>query len=214
MLVEALSAALICLDPGHGTPPAVGRQREPIGPGSRTLKIKDGGGAPGETEVVLQIAYRTRILLLRRGYRVALTRTGPWFRYRSGGNIARAEFCNRHDAALMLRIHADGSTDASRRGASTLYPAFRRGWTDDVYSASLRAARTIQRALVRATGARDLGLARRSDLTGFNWSDVPVVLVETGFMTNPTESRLLRTPGYQQRVAAGLAAGVAAFKTP
>ena len=214
MLAEAFSAALICLDPGHGTPPAVGRQQEPIGPGSRTLKIKDGGGAPGETEVVLQIAYRTRTLLLRRGYRVAMTRTGPWFRYRSGGNIARAEFCNRHDAALMLRIHADGSTDASRRGASTLYPAFRRGWTDDVYGPSLRAARTIQRALVRATGARDAGLVRRSDLTGFNWSDVPVVLVETGFMTNPTESRLLRSASYQQRVAQGLAAGIAAFKAP
>ena len=45
---------------------------------------------------------------------------------------------------------------------------------------------------MRATGARDLGLQRRSDLTGFNWADVPVVLVETGFLSNPAESRLLR----------------------
>jgi N-acetylmuramoyl-L-alanine amidase len=214
MFAEALAAALICLDPGHGTPPAVGRQREPIGPGSGVYKIKDGGGAPGETEVVLQIALRTRALLLRRGYRVAMTRTGPWFRYGTGGNVARAEFCNRRRAALMLRIHADGSTDSSRRGASTLYPALRRGWTDDVYGASLRAARSIQRALVGATGARDLGLVRRSDLTGFNWANVPVVLVETGFMTNPAEARLLRSAAYQQRVARGLAAGVAAFQKP
>ncbi|MGH2921250.1 MAG: N-acetylmuramoyl-L-alanine amidase family protein [Gaiellaceae bacterium] len=211
MLVEALTAALICLDPGHGTPPAVGQQREPIGPGSRIYKIKDGGGSSGETEVVLQIAYRARALLLGQGYRVAMTRTRPWFRYGSGGNIARAEFCNRRRAALMVRIHADGSSDATRRGVSTLYPALQRGWTDDVYGKSLRAARSIQRSLVRATGARDLGLVRRSDLTGFNWANVPVVLVETGFMTNPTERRLLRSPGYQQRVAQGLAAGVAAF---
>ena len=214
MVVETLAAALICLDAGHGTPPAVGRQREPIGPGSPTLKIKDGGGAPGETEVVLQIAYRTRALLLRRGYRVAMTRTGPWFRYGSGGNVARAEFCNRRGAALMLRIHADGSSDPSRRGASTLYPAFRRGWTDDVYGPSLRAARAVQRSLVTATGARNLGLVQRSDLTGFNWANVPVILVETGLMTNPTERRLLRSPEYQQRVAQGLAAGVAAFRKP
>ena len=214
MIVETLAAALICLDPGHGTPPAVGRQREPIGPGSRTLKIKDGGGAPGETEVALQIAYRTRSLLLQRGYRVAMTRTGPWFRYGSGGNVARAQFCNRRGAALMLRIHADGSTDRSRRGISTLYPAFRRGWTDDVYGTSLRAARAAQRFLVAATGARDLGLVERSDLTGFNWANVPVILVETGFMTSPTESRLLRSAAYQQRVAQGLANGVAAFKRP
>jgi N-acetylmuramoyl-L-alanine amidase len=214
VVVEALAAALICLDPGHGTPPAVGRQREPIGPGSRTYKIKDGGGAPGETQVALQIAYRTRALLLRRGYRVAMTRSGSWFRYGSGGNIARAEFCNRRRAALMLRIHADGSTDPGRRGASTLYPALHRGWTDDVYGPSLRAARSVQRSLVAATGARDLGLVRRSDLTGFNWANVPVLLVETGFMTNLAEARLLRSAAYQQRVAQGLAAGVAAFRVP
>lgn len=209
-----LAAALICLDPGHGTPQAVGRQREPVGPGSSTLKIKDGGGAPGEAEAVLQIAYRTRALLLRRGYRVAMTRSGPWFRYGSGGNVARAAYCNRHRAALMLRIHADGSTDRSRRGISTLYPALRSGWTDDVYAPSLRAARTVQRSLVAATHGRDLGLVRRGDLTGFNWANVPAILVETGFMTNPTEGRLLRSAEYQQRVARGLAAGVEAFRKP
>jgi N-acetylmuramoyl-L-alanine amidase len=212
VLAEAFAAAaLICLDPGHGTPPAIGRQREAIGPGSRVKKIKDGGGAPGEAEVVLAIAERTRTLLLRRGYRVAMTRTGPTF---SGGNIERAQFCNRRGAALMLRIHADGSADTSRRGVSTLYPARHRGWTDDVYSRSLRAARAIQRSLVRASGARDLGLVQRSDLTGFNWADVPVVLAETGFLSNPQEQRLLRSAAYQQRIARGFVAGVAAFTSP
>ena len=48
VIAETLAAAaLICLDPGHGTPLAIGRQREPIGPGSRVTKIKDGGGASG-----------------------------------------------------------------------------------------------------------------------------------------------------------------------
>lgn len=212
MLAETLAvAALVCLDPGHGTPPAIGREREPIGPGSRVTKIKDGGGAAGETEVVLAIARRTRTLLLRRGYRVAMTRTGTTYR---GGNIERARFCNRRGAALMLRIHADGSDDPSSRGISTLTPALRRGWTDDVYAPSRRAARAIQRGLVSATGARDLGVVGRSDLTGFNWANVPVVLAETGFMSNPTEGRLLRSSGYQWRVARGLAAGVAAFTRP
>jgi N-acetylmuramoyl-L-alanine amidase len=212
VLAESIAAAaLICLDPGHGTPPAIGRQREPIGPGSSVTKIKDGGGAHGEADAVLAIARRTRTLLLRRGYRVAMTRTGATF---SSGNIERAHFCNRHEAALMLRIHADGSTDPARRGASTLFPARRVGWTDDVYGPSRRAARVIQRSLVGATGARDLGLVERSDLTGFNWADVPVVLVETGFMTNPMEGRLLRTSAYQWRVARGLAAGMAAFTSP
>ena len=211
MLLEALTAALICLDPGHGTLPAVGAQREPIGPGARVTKIKDGGGASGEAAVALAIARRTGADLRRRGYRVVMTRNGNGYR---GGNIARARFCNRHGAALMLRIHADGSGDPTHRGASTLYPAFRRGWTSDVYGPSLRAAHAIQRSLVAATGARDLGLSRRADLTGFNWADVPVVLVETGFMTNPTERRLLQSAPYQARVARGLVAGVAEFTPP
>ena len=44
---------------------------------------------------MLAIARKTRTLLLRRGYRVAMTRTGPVFRYGTGGNVARAQFCNR-----------------------------------------------------------------------------------------------------------------------
>ena len=214
MILEAVSAALFCLDPGHGTPPATGRQTEPIGPGSSVRKIKDPGGAPGEAAVALAIARKARTLLLRRGYRVAMTRTGPTFTYGTGGNVARAQFCNRRRAKLMLRIHADGSASSSSHGISTLYPALHRRWTGDVYESSLRAARLVQRATVSVTRARDLGLVSRSDLTGFNWADVPAILVETGFMTNPTERRLLRSGAYQWKVARGLVAGVAKFTNP
>ena len=206
----AAKPPLICLDPGHGTPPAVGRQLEPIGPGSRTLKIKDGGGAAGEAAVALAIARRARRLLLGRGYRVALTRTGPTIHLGDGnGNIARARFCNRRHAALMVRIHADGSTVRSLHGVSTLVPAWHRGWTDDIFARSLLAGRALQKAVVRSTGAADRGVVQRGDLTGFNWANVPAVLVETGFLTNPTESRRLKTGAYQQRVALGIVRGVA-----
>lgn len=199
---------LVCLDPGHGTLPAVARQTEPIGPGSTVRKIKDGGGAPGEAPVALAIAFRTRALLQRDGYRVAMTRTGSNY---PGGNIARARFCNVRHAALMIRIHADGSSDSAQHGVKTLVPALRRGWTDDIYAQSVRAGRKVQAAVVRATGAKDIGLIPRSDLTGFNWASVPAILVETGFMTNPTEGRLLRTRAYQLKVARGLTAGAEAF---
>jgi len=208
MLAHALAAALICLDPGHATLPSVGGQLEPIGPGSHVLKIKDGGGAAGEAPAALAIALRARALLERQGLRVALTRTGTGY---PGGNIARAQFCNARHAALMIRIHADGSTDPGRHGVSTLYPAFHRGWTDDVYAASLRAARLVQHEVVRATGAADLGIVPRADLTGFNWANVPVVLVEAGFVSNPAERARLESPSYEQRVARGLAAAARAF---
>jgi N-acetylmuramoyl-L-alanine amidase len=201
VLAEIAAAALVCLDPGHGTVSEVGRQFEPIGPGSKQLKIKDPGGAAGEAPVALAIARRTRALLLRQGFRVAMTRDGSGYR---GGNRERARFCNQRGAALMLRIHADGSSDPAVRGVSTLVPALRRGWTADVYNASRRAGRLLQRELVAATGARDLGVIERADLTGFNWADVPVVLVETGFMSNRREAELLRTNAYQQKLAGAL----------
>lgn len=211
MLAEvAVAAALVCLDPGHGTAPEIGRQVEPIGPGSPQLKVKDPGGAAGEAPVALGIARRTRALLLARGYRVAMTRTGAGYR---GGNRERARYCNARGAALMIRIHADGSSDPAVHGISTLVPARRRNWTSDIYGASGRAGRLLQRELVAATGARDLGVVERADLTGFNWADVPVVLVETGFMSNRREAALLRRASYQQRVAGALARGAQRFLT-
>lgn len=208
MLAELATAALVCLDPGHGTAPDVGRQLEPIGPGSAQLKVKAPGGAAGEAPVALAIARRTRALLLARGYRVVLTRDGVGFR---GGNRERARFCNARGAALMLRIHADGSADPGVHGVSTLVPALRRGWTDDIHVPSRRAGLLVQRELVAATGARDLGFVERADLTGFNWADVPAVLVETGFMSNRREAGLLRSAPYQQRVAGALAAAARRF---
>jgi N-acetylmuramoyl-L-alanine amidase len=207
-MLAAPPTPLICIDPGHGTIPAIGRQTEPIGPGSSQLKIKDGGGTTGEAPVALAIALKTRALLKGDGYRVAMTRTGRTY---AGGNIERARFCNVRHAALMIRIHADGSTDRSQHGVKTLVPALHRGWTDDIYSSSVRAARKVQSAVVRQTRAVDLGLVQRSDLTGFNWANVPAVLVECGFMTNPDEARLLRSNAYQLKIARGLTAGAEAF---
>jgi N-acetylmuramoyl-L-alanine amidase len=127
------------------------------------------------------------------------------------GNVARARIANRAHAALFLRIHADGATDPQTAGTHTLYPALHAGWTDDVYVSSKRAAATVQRELVRALGFPDRGLQPHSDFTGLNWSDVPVILVELGFMTNPTEDRLLATAAYRERAAVGLCRGTLRF---
>jgi N-acetylmuramoyl-L-alanine amidase len=210
--VAASAAPVICLDPGHAATPNL--TTEPIGPGSSIRKIKDGGGTAGEATVVLQIAKKLRLTLIDRGYAVVMTRTTMEFTLGNGGNIARAQFCNRRDAALMIRIHADGSTDSSRHGASMLYPAWHAGWTDDILPESHRAARLVQARLVARTGAVDLGLVARRDMTGFNWANVPVILAETGFMTNPRERARLTSATYQWRVARGLAAGTAAFVPP
>jgi N-acetylmuramoyl-L-alanine amidase len=204
---------VVVLDPGHDL--RANPATEPIGPGSSTRKIKDGGGTSGvvsglrEADLNLRVALRLRPLLERAGIHVVMTRTRT--AGTSMGNIARARIANRAGAALFLRIHADGSTDPSARGTHTLHPWLRRGWTDDVYAPSTRAARFVQAELVRSLGFPDRGLQERSDFTGFNWADVPVILAELGFMTNPTEDRLLATPAYQRRAAIGLCRGTLRF---
>jgi N-acetylmuramoyl-L-alanine amidase len=123
------------------------------------------------------------------------------------GNIARARIANRAHADLFLRIHADGSTDRSIHGTHTLVPALHEGWTDDIYGASGRAGRIVQAALVERLDSRDRGLDVRSDITGFNWANVPAILVEVGYLSNPTEDRLLATSAYRRKTARGLCEG-------
>ena len=210
---RAAGGRVVVIDPGHDA--RANLATEPIGPGSTTRKIKDGGGTHGvvtgirEPELTLDVSLRLRRLLRAAGVRVVMTRTstsGP-----SMGNVARARIANDARAALFLRVHADGASSASARGTHTLTPALRRGWTDDVYGSSKRAATLVQAELVRALGFPSRGIQERSDFTGFNWADVPVILVEMGFMTNPSEDRALARPGVRRRAALGLCRGTLRF---
>jgi N-acetylmuramoyl-L-alanine amidase len=212
-VASASTAPIVVIDPGHDL--RANPETEPIGPGSATRKIKDGGGTRGvvsgttEAQLNLAISLRVRALLERAGVRVVLTRNRT--AGTSIGNVARARIANRTGAELMLRIHADGALSRSARGSHTQYPALRAGWTDDIYEPSRVAAGLVQRELVRALGFPDRGLQERSDLTGFNWADVPAILVEVGFMTNPAEDRALATDAYRERAALGLCRGVLRF---
>src|SRR4051812_45834187 len=152
---SAPGVVTIVIDPGHDR--YANLDREPIGPGSSAFKIKDGGGTSGvatgqrEATFNLRVGLRLRTLLRNTpGIRVVMTRTRTCCV--SKGNIARAKIANRAHASLFLRIHADGSTNNSVRGTSTLYPAVHRGWTDDIAGRSRRAAQLVHRRLVRALG--------------------------------------------------------------
>lgn len=207
------TAPVVVVDPGHDA--RANPATEPIGPGSATRKIKDGGGTHGvvtgirEPELTLAVSLRLRALLRAAGVRVVMTRTRT--AGTSMGNVARARIANRARAALFLRIHADGSASPDARGTHTLTPALHRGWTDDVYRSSRRAATLVQSALVAALGFPDRGVQERADFTGFNWADVPAILVEMGFMTNPVEDRALATAAVRQRAALGLCRGTLRF---
>jgi len=210
---RAAGGPVVVIDPGHDA--RANLATEPIGPGSTTRKIKDGGGTHGvvtgigEPDLTLDVSLRLRRLLRAAGVRVVMTRATT--SGASMGNIARVRIANASAAALFLRVHADGASSASARGTHTLTPALRRGWTDDIYRSSRRAAALVQAELVRALGFPDRGIQERSDFTGFNWADVPVILVEMGFMTNPSEDRALARAAVRGRAALGLCRGTLRF---
>lgn len=200
---------LVMIDPGHQR--KGNNAQEPVGPGSRETKAKVSSGTAGvqtgkpEYVLNLEVSLRLREELTRRGFEVSMTRESHDVDI---SNKERAELSNQAGAALTVRIHADGDASPRTRGFSVLYPSTVNEELRPVAEQSREAAGIILEQLRTATGTAGRGLSVRSDLSGFNWSVVPVVLVELGFMTNPEEDVLLSDPEYQNKLAAGIAEGI------
>ncbi len=196
------------IDPGHQA--RSNSAPEPIGPGAKEVKPKVSGGATGvktripEYEIVLQISMNLKKRLEAQGVKVVMTRSTNDVNL---SNSERADIANRAKADLFVRVHGDGSPDSKTAGISTLYPGKNR-WTKAITAQSKQAARMVQAAAIGATGAVDRGIVARQDLSGFNYAKVPSILVETGFLSNSVEDRLLSSPHYQDKVAQGMAAGI------
>ncbi len=198
----------VCVDPGHQQ--YGNNTLEPVSPGSKEMKAKVSSGTRGvktkkpEYVLTLEASVLLKEKLEAFGYQVVMTRDSHDVDI---SNVERAQMCNVAEADLAVRIHADGADSSKVQGISLLYPA----WTEEsgeVFNRSKEAAGIILRQAVDATGAVSRGTVPRSDLTGFNWSTVPSVLVEMGFMTNPEEDWKLSDPDYLDRLAEGIAEGI------
>lgn len=192
--------ARICIDPGH-------QQRgdnstEPIGPGAKVTKPKVTGGAVGvstkkpEYALMLDISIQLKKYLEDRGFEVLLTRDKNDVNI---SNSQRAKIANDWNADLFIRLHADSNNSSSVKGISTLYPA-KNSWTGNIYQKSFEWAQTMHNALITATGRTNRNVVSRTELSGFNWSKVPTILIEMGFLSNPEEDRLLNTSDEQQKI--------------
>ncbi|MCI6926209.1 MAG: N-acetylmuramoyl-L-alanine amidase [Butyricicoccus porcorum] len=204
---QPLAGIVICLDPGHGVTDATGQER--VSPLSQETKAAYVSGAAGnsqtEEELNLAVAQLVRAGLEERGAQVVMTRQTN---EATVSNIERAQIANNAGADLCIRIHADGSEDSSVSGMSMQVPAGSLLGTPEIEQPSARVAEIILEEVTAATGARSRGLVQRSDLTGFNWSEVPCVLLEMGFLSNAQEDALLATDEYRQQIASGIISGV------
>lgn len=203
---------LVMLDPGHQR--YGNNAPEQISPDTGETKPKVSSGTVGvrtkkpEYVLNLEVSLLIKDELVRRGIEVAMTRETHEVDI---SNKQRADMANEAGAALAVRIHADGDSSAKTKGFSVLYPSASFAAVKPIAAESRQAAGFILEHLKAATDTSGRGLSARSDLSGFNWSKVPVVLVELGFMTNPEEDELMSESEYQKKLAVGIADGIEQF---
>lgn len=199
---------VVCIDAGHQLTPD--GALEPDGPGSTMRKPKVSAGAVGvstgqqEHALSLAIALRVRDALSAAGVRVVMFRTCDDVNV---SNSERARLGNKAGADLVVRIHQSSSADVALSGVTAYYPSGN-SWARPIESASRTAATALENAVVGATGARKRGIEGRSDLAGFNYSTVPSVMLETGYLSSREEDARLATAPYRARIATGIVTGV------
>ncbi|MGE7861782.1 N-acetylmuramoyl-L-alanine amidase [Bacillus mobilis] len=188
---------LVVIDPGHQQ--KANLNLEPIGPGAATQKYKVTDGTTGvvtkkrEAVLVLEMAFVLKEKLEAKGIQVLMTRTSQDVDI---SNKERATFANDHKANLFLRLHADGSENPNQSGFAVLTPAEGSPYTKEIYAESLQISQTIVNKMRENQQVKVNGIKFRDDLSGFNWSKVPGVLLELGFMSNPEEDKKLSDSQY------------------
>lgn len=202
---------VVCIDPGHQKTPDL--SLEPIAPGSSKKKEKCRGGTKGvntgipEYQINLEIALKLRERLEEEGVKVVMTRETNEVNI---SNRERAEIANQAQADLFVRLHFNGNKSPDRRGFLILVPS-KSAVSSSIYSESKKAAVYIKNSYREATNLRYEGIFERSDITGFNWSKVPVVLVELAYLTSPKDESLVTSVDFQKRMVEGLAEGILEF---
>ena len=172
----------VVIDPGHGG--------------------KDSGGVSGqgapiflkEKDLTLETAKLVQAELRRAGVRVVMMREDDHFVELDD----RVRFANQQGrGAVLVSIHYDAVPNQAMQGAKTFY------WRADSHGLATR----IQQQLVASTGETDQGVMRRRLRLTRN-PEIPCVLCECAYITNPEEARKVANESYRQRIAHGIAQGI------
>lgn len=190
----SLAGQIVVVDPGHG-----GFQ-----PGAIALGVE-------EKALTLPISLDLGASLEQAGAQVVYTRTADV----AVSLQARASLANSLHAAAFVAVHANTAPDPSIRGVTTFYGGAG-GYADGVtrplhlVQSSRQLAEDVQRSVVESTHEVDRG-AQSSAAYVLGHAQMPAILVEAGFVTNPDEGRRLATAEFQGQIAQAISGGVVAF---
>ena len=211
-----LAGVVISVDPGHdgGNAAHAAQVRHLVWIGNRwkacdTVGTSTVSGYP-EHRLTFLVALRVKARLQALGATVYMTRTndtgyGPCI------NV-RGQFGAKVHAQLSVSIHGDGS-GSTHRGFFVMKPGYVRGYTDDIIGRSATLALAVRKGLLSvglpiANYYATNGIISRTDMGGFNMSNVPVVMVELGNMKNSGDATRMKSTTGRDRYAAGLVAGI------
>ncbi|NQH40985.1 N-acetylmuramoyl-L-alanine amidase [Streptococcus suis] len=189
----------VYIDPGHGG--------------------ADSGASYGgvhEKNLAMNVANKLKANLLALGINVLMTRTGD---YNVDYVTERSRMVNSSNADLFISLHfnATGAGTTTARGIETYWYQSNPSYPSKINQAyhnnptrlaeSQTLANQIQSSLIKETGAYNRGV-KRETFAVLRETKIPAVLVEMGFMDNPSELQVIKQDSYQTKLAKALADGI------
>ena len=205
---------IVGIDPGHQSSSIDMSAQEPIGPGASETKAKSSTGTQGsytgipEYQLNLEVSLKLKDILEERGYQVVMTRSDN---DTAISNMERAQYVAEQGAEIYVRIHANGEDSHTASGALAMAPSETNPYVSQLSPESVRLSQSVLNAYCEATGFANLGVQYYDNMSGINWSTVPVTILEMGFMTNENDDRLMNDLAFQETMAQGIANGIDAY---
>ena len=222
--LASVSGRTIVVDPGHNPNDSnhIAEVNRPVDYGLGT-KPCDAIGTEtrsgySEARYTYDVSLRLRALLQAAGAKVIFTHTLTTPAY--GPCITeRAAIGNRAHAAVAISIHADGGPNGGHGYAAIAPsgPIAHTGLTSAMVAADVRLAQALRAVYPQTTGIVPSnylganGIYRSNYYGGLDWSHVPKVLLETANMRNDPEAARLEQPAVREKIARGIALGLARF---